>query len=561
MKNRVLVLGGGVGGMTTAHELAERGFEVVVLERRKVAGGKARSIWVPDTGNRPLPGEHGFRFFPGFYRHVPETMQRIPFDGGTVADHLVVVNQEGGTRLGGPFFLAVPHFPTTWEQFLEVLQMPEDFYRMGVTQDDLQFFGGKLWRMMTSCQSRRLEEYGRTSWWSFVDAADRSEAYRLYLAIGPTRNLVATRAEIACARTVGDIAIQILLNQFIPGETADRVLDGPTNVVWIDPWKRHLAALGVDYREDVVVEGIDCVGGRVSGVRVRRGDGAQETLTADWYVSALPVEVMAKLLTPELRAADPVLAGLDVLRTQVNWMNGIQIYLLRDAPITSGHVNYLDSPWALTSISQQQFWPRFHLADRGDGRVHGCLSVDISDWDKVGLNKKSAKECSPEEIFEEVFAQLQASLNVDGVVRLRREDVHSWFLDPDIQHDDNPHKLVNLEPLLINQTNSWGLRPDAYLAIPNLFLASDYVRTNTDFASMEGANEAARRAVNALLLQAGSSARLCAVYPLHEPEILAPFRMLDRERYERGLPWANVFDRPRGWLEKLHSTVGRLLES
>jgi uncharacterized protein with NAD-binding domain and iron-sulfur cluster len=35
--------------------------------------------------------------------------------------------------------------------------------------------------------------------------------------------------------------------------------------------------------------------------------------------------------------------------------------------------------------------------------------------------------------------------------------------------------------------------------IPNLFLASDYVRTHTDLATMEGANEAARRAVNGLL--------------------------------------------------------------
>jgi choline dehydrogenase-like flavoprotein len=47
---RVVVLGGGMAGMTAAHELAERGFEVVVLERRDAAGGKARSIEVPPGG-------------------------------------------------------------------------------------------------------------------------------------------------------------------------------------------------------------------------------------------------------------------------------------------------------------------------------------------------------------------------------------------------------------------------------------------------------------------------------------------------------------------------------
>ena len=33
MPTRVIILGGGVAGMSAAHELIERGFEVVVLER------------------------------------------------------------------------------------------------------------------------------------------------------------------------------------------------------------------------------------------------------------------------------------------------------------------------------------------------------------------------------------------------------------------------------------------------------------------------------------------------------------------------------------------------
>ena len=37
-------------------------------------------------------------------------------------------------------------------------------------------------------------------------------------------------------------------------------------------------------------------------------------------------------------------------------MNGIMFYLDRDVPLVHGHAIYIDSEWALTSISQAQFW-------------------------------------------------------------------------------------------------------------------------------------------------------------------------------------------------------------
>src|ERR671924_980697 len=94
---RVAILGGGVAGLTAAHELAERGFEVVVLESRDIPGGKARSLPVPGSGTggrEALPAEHGFRFFPGSYQHLPDTMRRIPDGAGTVFDNLT-----GATRI------------------------------------------------------------------------------------------------------------------------------------------------------------------------------------------------------------------------------------------------------------------------------------------------------------------------------------------------------------------------------------------------------------------------------------------------------------------------------
>ncbi len=246
----------------------------------------------------------------------------------------------------------------------------------------------------------------------------------------------------------------------------------------------------------------------------------------------MPVEDVIDLITPEMIKADPALSSLFTLDDITEWMNGIQIYLKEDVPLAHGHSIYVDSPWALTSISQAQFWKHVSLSGYGDGTVRGIISVDISEWSEPGLNGKAAKDCTPEEIKAEVWEQLKRSLNYGDVVILKDEQLHSWSLDPSLQRHEGT--TANEEPLLVNLVDTWKLRPEAVTRIPNLFLASDYVRTFTDLATMEAANEAARRAVNGILDAAGSAANRCAVWQLHEPEIFAPWRELDFIRLRAG---------------------------
>jgi uncharacterized protein with NAD-binding domain and iron-sulfur cluster len=546
-KKRVAVLGGGMAGLAAAHELAERGFSVTVYEPKEL-GGKARSIPVSGTagpGRRDLPGEHGFRFFPGFYHHVPDTMRRIPFadNADGVGDNLVATSlpdtwfYRANGRADGTLFGALPHpAGALTPGGLQRILIQEILKYQTVRPLEATYFVTKLVAFFTSCDERRFGQWEKVSWWDFVRAEKFSKEYQKVLAKGLTKALVAAKAETASTRTIGNMAEAFIYNILGRGNDGalDRVLNGPTSEVWIEPWVTHLRSLGVQFRLGQSVEALETSGGSITGARVRGASGTTSTVEADWFVCAMPAEKARELWSPDVLARDPKLEGMNDL--VVDWMNGIQFFLRDEIGLGRGHATFVDAPWALTALTQAQFWRDDFAATYGDGAAVDCLSVDISNWDEPGIvYGKPANRCTAEEVKNEVWAQLKAHLEDNGESVLPDGVLHSWFLDPAIKWNAATGTNSNDEPLLINTVNSWDLRPEATTAIPNLFLAGDYVRTDIDLATMEGANESGRAATNAILDATDSNAERATMYKLYDPPEFKALKKIDAQRYKRGL--------------------------
>lgn len=571
---KVIILGGGVAGLSAAHELLNRGFEVEVYERNpQYVGGKARSIDYDHdyTYEHPLPAEHGFRFFPGFYKHVTATMQEIPYphpdSSQTVFDNLTPTSRIMVAQYGKPPIITTASFPKSLSDLKLLIHDLIDV-DPGLTTEEEHFFAERVWQLMSSCQERRDNDYERLSWWQFTQADRFSETYQHLLVEGLTRTLVAAKAETASTRTGGSIFLQLLFCMTDPSVDTDRVLDGPTNDRWLTAWKDYLVkAKNLTLKQGVRAAEINMAGDRVQSVTIKpyrpeAGDAAFE-VSGDYYIMAMPVERAAPLINDDIVKVEPRLKYLKDLSKSVAWMNGIQYYLKEDIQLNKGHIICSDSQWALTCISQIQFWQDYDITSKGNGEIKGVLSVDISDWFTPGKFKTTqcAHECTRDEVAAEVWEQLKASLNTDGQIRLSDDMRVDWYLDRDIRDDQTSADLVppssveagqlinfqkidaeiqdiNIEPLLVNSVNTWNLRPNASCDIPNLFFASDYVRTFTDLATMEGANEAARWAVNAILDRASSPQQRCQIWALKEPFCFAPAKWWDRRRYRRGLPWS-----------------------
>jgi hypothetical protein len=570
-----------------------RGFEVDVYELHAIPGGKARSYGVKGTavgeGQHDLPAEHGFRFFPGYYKHVIATMAATPYwdTGETIKDRLVQVDVEVEASFRRAAIKLPAKVPRTIVGLARLWWARRGQPGIPVSTSETIFYARRLWQVLTSCRERRDAQYEQIPWWDFIDAERKSTAYQRYLG-NMTRTLVAANPRKVSTRTNGNNWLQVLQGMF--SDDNDRVLDGPTNEVWIYPWLKFLLGRGVRYYVNARATEILTDGQNVTGVKIvedpkgpelwhdpvvmaqvldcdRYGitrwnaTEAKELIAeGDHYISAVPAERMAELVCEEtvvdnveifdwkeIAKVDPKLQRIKQLSFSVQWMNGMVFYLKsavdgKPAPTIAGHAIYVDAPFALTSIFQSRYWQDIDLSKYGDGTVASILSVDISEWsDATGrIYDKCAFELTRQQVKDEVWEDLRVSLRNDPEAALDDENLITWFLDFDIAPD--PRILLrDKEPLLVNRVNTWRLRPQAHTGIRNLCIASDYVQTNTDLATMEGANEAARRAVNYILQETGSDAERCKIWRLEEPEFLYPFRAYDRKRFYQGQDWSPKF--------------------
>src|SRR5262245_10965156 len=164
-KRHVAILGGGCGGLSAAHELVERGFTVDVYERYPVAGGKCRSIPVTGSatgGRADLPGEHGFRFFPGYYRHVIDTMSRIPYGSNRngAKDNLFSAQAVRFSRQDAPD-IHLPYTRLYQANPTDLVNAIVGFIGVipGLPLPEIVYFATRVVEFVTASDARRLGQY------------------------------------------------------------------------------------------------------------------------------------------------------------------------------------------------------------------------------------------------------------------------------------------------------------------------------------------------------------------------------------------------------------------
>jgi squalene-associated FAD-dependent desaturase len=441
---RVAVIGAGLAGLAAGCELADRGHQVTLYERRPWAGGKTYSFVERETQEAVDNGQHIFMpcmtAYVGFLRRLGtlrltrrQRRMRVPvFDAAGRRSDL------WAAALRPPFHLAAAF----------------TVYRHVAPADKLRIARALIAIMRTNAEQRDACNAETFAAWLRRHGQSATAIRDFWdLIVVPTLN--ARSAEASAAQ-----ALFVFQEGFLKSSDATAIGIPAVGLsqLHVEPALRYIKRRGGTIRPGCGVTGIELGAGGVTGIALTSG----EHVSADAYIAALPPADLLQLLPAAARTEAPF-ARLDRFRT---------------APIVNLHL-WFDGPVAdfdfaaFVGSDLQWIFNRSRIGGADPARGEH-LVVSLSAAGRyVGLGKREL-----EELF---LPQLQRAL--PRARKLRRSVVIK-----------EPDATFLAAPGLV--------RPRNETPFANLFLAGAYTATGWP-ATMESAVRSGTAAAAALQRWAG----------------------------------------------------------
>jgi squalene-associated FAD-dependent desaturase len=444
----VIVIGGGLAGLSCAVALCDRGLRVTVLEAGDAAGGRARSWTDAHSGDRIDIGPH---ILLSEYRNLLALLDRL----GT-RDRIVWQGRRFLTLVERPEPLVIRTHPLPAPLHLlpSLLKAPQASAR------DLLSNLGVFWRAM------RLTD-------ADVRALDRSDAESFLRGHGVSAHFI---------DWFWRSAAMTLMNVPLARCSAGALLQLFRYLIGVSGYQIGLAGIGLgDLFAPAAVKAIEAGGGRVrmrtpvaallgdgpvTGVRLE--DGSE--LHARWCVAALPPRELHGLLPPALRERHAVFSTLPAFEP---------------SPYVSTYL------WFDRKLTHERFWSKTWSP--------GTLHYDFYDLSNIRPGwgpRASVIACNL------IYSGRAAHLSDDEVIAAAVREVGEFA--PGAADARVVHASVHRIPMAIPAPHpgTERLRPGAATPVERLLLAGDWLDTGLP-CSMESAVRGGWLAAEQVLAAAG----------------------------------------------------------
>ena len=440
---KVIVLGGGLAGLSASRRLLEHGYEVTLVERRPFLGGRAFSFL--DRRDR-VEVDNGQHVFLGCCTYYLDFLEAIGSAGSAYLQKRlraeVVLDGKSGV-LSSTSFLGRLH----------LLASLVGYPHLSVKEKLLVLYA--LLRIKLIDRSKLSAALNNESCYQWLRRHHQTDR-----AIDNLWNLIVLSTLNDDARKVSaDMALMVFQEGFLKGPAEAAIGYSRVGLTSLngEPARRYIEGKGGYLAMGKAVISVRVEGGRISGVELSSG----EVLQADAYCSALPSRVLLQVLPGEVACA-PFFSRASALRSSPI----VGVHLWYDRPIMQqDFIVFLNSPvqWVFNKSLIQE-------ANESHGQ-YLCISLSGA-WRYVDTPKEEIKELLTREMAR-LFPRAREA-------RVKRVRVIK-----------EPHATFRSSP------GAAVCRLSQATPIPNLFLAGEWTDTGWP-STMEGAVRSGVFAADAL---------------------------------------------------------------
>ena len=441
---RVAIAGAGLAGLSCAKYLVDAGHTPIVLERRDVLGGKV-AAWKDEDGDWY---ETGLHIFFGAYPNMLQLFNELEIQNRLQwKSHSMIMNQPNNPGVYSRFDF--PDIPAPWNGLVAILRNNN----MLTWEEKIKFGLGLIPVMLRG--QEYVEEMDAYSWTEWLQKHGIPERVNdeIFIAMSKSLNFI-DPDEISAT------VILTAMNRFLQERYGSKMafLDGAPPERLCQPLVDYITDRGGEVRlnapvqEFVLTEDASVQSFRIAGIKGQ----SEELLTADCYVSAMPVDPL-KLMLPDPWRSLPYFQKLDGLEG----VPVINLHLWFDRKLTDiDHLLFSRSP--LLSVYADMSNTCREYANPNRSMLEMVLAP-AKDW--IGQ--------SDEAIVAATMAELKN-------------------LFPDHFSGDTPAQLVKYKVVKTPRSvykatpGCQQYRPTQTTPIPNFFLAGDFTLQRY-LASMEGA--------------------------------------------------------------------------
>ena len=517
----VIIIGGGISGLTAAHELIELNYKVTLIERNDIVGGLARTY----GKEKICPYEYSWRAYGQWYQNVYNLMKRIPFSHKeTVYDKLVVLN--GGKKTCDK---KIPNYENTFSNI-------NIFDKIKMYKEIFNFF--------TSCNERNITNFSKIGIKDYI-----------------LKSYVSKEAEDKIGKIVGpylgfdykNASLYDLLYFFEMNlNNSDKknnfnITSLPTNFCWFDPWVKYLEKKGLTIKLNNEVKSLTLNNkNNITSIIVYdKINNIINELKSDYYINCTGPEILTQLLVPYKLYPSIKLFFNNIKKVEDNGRQiQLSIYYYLDKKIFLNNNNTLaylpNTPWLLMVLPTGHIWGDEHLSKFCKKEIKEVISVGICEPYVNGLKiKKPWSKCTVDEIRQEAWYQLindsdfKNNICIEDNLDLKNINIIEFKMWDSYKYKNG--KIDTYEPKWANNINTVQYRPDTKTPIYNLFIGGSYSNTTTGCYSMESAAESGKIAAKELCKYDKKEENIY-LYTKQKTSITKYIRFIDYFVYKQNLP-------------------------